>query len=1097
MDISFLLRHIGYDNNIDPRTILIPLIDDREGSIIKWTTEYDGIYMDYNALARAWVEAHDEDIDGNYIQAAVDEFDTYVSFYSGYSMYLIYLSRALLEAGVSASVVAEALSDYSLSATGIRTRWTEDSVLGEVRNLVSGENEKSAENSDYYINRIFPIMKQYDKIKPLESISSSLVATTIVADVLIDDNILTTGSINMLMDRIELNERVTYATKRQSGDNSYQVLLGSDLEVTMPQTKREDELLLVITTRGHKNREVIINGKNSTISADNINDIELIVQAIPGLVKKQNKTSSSSATVSFSYMDIQPPLLYYLVQQVEPMKTLMGVDDSQYKRKGLRNLYFRYNRWPLSGAVGVEREKIISIIPSLEWMASRGELMKTLSFSAKDVNSAEVAMMKNLLSRLLPSYSQQEKALMKIYMPWPQEILDPFVLANVKKGRELALIRPNIFGGDYQRRCDKKPILASKDDEGAVEVDGIYVKCTDQKTTLEIREEGGLVIPCCISTNKRAIINPQVELDEDKIAFVYGVAHLFGEKEKHRKGSSKVTRVGVGHYLKKALNVAFKTKSSLMRKLKQIIRGKNMTYAPFLQSMWNFSEEEIDAYMKAEEWDSDKVIDGIALMCGINIFVLEYVNDKVTLRSPSYKFAYYLPFYYDRPCVILYRHSGVVSAGYELVKVTGTTEYLHQDKVSAACIQFFQDRHRTELLDRDGNYSSLQDAGPYIGEDKEDIQIIDSNGKLRGYIRDKIAYYNEHPSSPLNGPYARRCNEEANREVYIGRRREEVVPDEEWKNIAMGSSLVGLPVRRYTEQGMIRLSWDIDRVKQYATHDRTRLYILQLTNWLYSNLSVGIGDIPGLTLEEFSLMMTWEDGKTYEFDILPSDLGVYSGLDALEYLEGTGFTDASELKIIYPSEGVMRGVMQMLKIEERTKNGNSPIPDRLVLLDYNRLRSRLAGNKLYQQVYLRDDDAFDKWKMSYRDYRNQSADDLNDPRMRTYRYPFTIVSTGKVRQSERWLVQNVQNGNYLRALQCVGQWLKNGKNTGYFTDRVRDDPEQMLKYTTIYSWDETRLLTPNVEVQGTTFTLLVYPGYKRTGDTILGYFAALLPLTSS
>lgn len=1124
MDPTLLLRRIAYEASIDPRTILIPRVAETDNEVDRAraieTFALDELYTTYSELAASYVEENEGPLTADYIRDALTGLDPYVNFYSGTEIYMGYLLEELVKVFEMKDIVSS-LDEVRQETSIIRIRVSPAQIESDIASLRRQRESIVLAATQYYEKNIAPIESALTSIVPVPIIDRSQKYMKTEATVLYQGGPLTLDSLAAMMQVIELNDRIFYVTRKVENDNRYLVLGQAapklSTELSSVRAGREDVLLLVVSTPSQKNREITINSSYSSVSVEDPSDLDLLLAAIPGLEIDSRVDTSLSSAITMEYSELYPVALYYLLQNYAPWESIMGVDDTQYKKKTISPLLLRYNRWPIPGIEEISRETLVPIQVTLSRIAVEGVPVQALVFSIKGATAAIAARTEYLLSRVMASYKRRLSAILAIYRrDWPKNVAESLLtqatLGNMRAGRELALLRPEIFGGEYQRTCDKKPSLVGPDEEGATEIDGIYIKCTDARTELGYKprlDDPTLLVPCCIPTSKRAVINQNTTMLPGQRGYLFGAARLFGLPETQRKGVTQVARVGATLTLHSVLAQAFKEDKALTRVLSSL--SGSVEVAPFKQSMWDYSDEQILSYLAAEQWDSDNVVDGIGLLGRVNIFVIEYEDDKMRLRVPRYKFAYYLPFYTDRPSIFIYRHEVRGSVIYENVRLDNKVEYIYKKNVSERSITIFQSQHITELIDRNGTYTKLQDRAPYSGTvlPPSSTQIIDGYGKLRGYLLNGLAHYYDSPSAPLAGPYVAttEIDEEANRKAFSDLASAGVLQDLKWHNLPLGSRLVSLPTAAtlQTPNGPMRLetTWDDNRVREYLVLNRERQFILQLSNWIWSNtvnaLRAG-GDMD--PIDPASLITTAP--TSYNFDILPQELGVYDMEDALTYLQNTGFTDPASMSIVASSEGVRRGVVQMLSTAETTRQGDAVVPSRLVGLEVDRVTSRLdegAGMILRSQVYLSSNTSLTRWISSERAFSEASVADLSDPSLRTYPYPFTVVSISKSKGQERWIVQNVQNGSYQRALQCCVTWLHRRSTTGVFnsgfTSEMLGDAERALKYSVIYSWNETGLLTPDVDKVGSSLSLLVYPGYKKSDITVTGHFAALLPLTSS
>jgi hypothetical protein len=1085
-DPTLAVRSVARKHKDDPRAVVIP----REQGIQGWVTDTGREEHTLYSLANSFFDQSNWELSVETFESAKEIVDGYILLTRDVEPYYLYIANRFVEEGYSTDDIAEVVREFY---NGEYSRVDDgDALTLLINNALQAREDANIANSSYYDDKMANTIIAYSKIESTENVRRSSGRVKIEYRVEYNSYALTQSALETIIRSIALNERLYYAAYRVTDSRLVrQVREGMTLREVLPTPISRDELLMLITSPGGNDREVVLDVKQSLLRLDDDAYLPLVQQAIPGLTILSVESNLRSVSIGYPLPSLVPHILYYIIRTYEPWKTLMGVDDSQYEKKGVRNLFARVKRWPVPDT-SIDNELVVTLHSSYgSNIPVEGELQGGITFEVRDADELTIIRVEELTSRLISDYDKRYNEVLAIYKKRFPSLTTPLTSKGVSKAKQLEILRPDVFGGDYSSRCAKKPVLADKADENAVEFEDLTLKCAD-RYNLELIE-GDPIIPCCVPIVKRAVINMETHMEKNKEGYLFGIAGIFGRQEKGKKGTSAVVRVGEGKTLRRVLG-------GILEGPNRPLRGSVRSIAPFFQSMWDMTEDEILTYLDSNisVWDSDRLIDGLALNLGFNIFVLELIDDRLVLRVPRHRFAYYIPFSYDRPSIFLYRHN-TNPIVYEAVRLAGTREYIQGVETSRRAIEWFQDQHRVELLDRDGRYTSLQDRGPY----KEDemtinhMQIIDAYGKLRGYQeRSGLMRYYPHPSAPLLGPYTRRGDSVRNREAYTEVRKDEgEVGGEEWKNMPLGE-LVALPVsRRWPDDEVTELTWRTATPHTYARLARERSYILQLVNWIYANAR----RTEGMTLDIFLSLIREEVSVTYDFSTVGEELGEYDFVEAMRYISATGLTEVyeeSEIGFILCTKKVRDGLVQMLQVAEDTHGSSPPIPSRIVNIDYDREMKRLdVEGVLHKQIYLQDDQSYQSWRDSI---RTDGPLNLSQAYVRLLKSPFTLVSPTHTREMDRWLVQNVANGSYSRSIQCCAIWLRDRRNTGFFTEQAPDEPEVWNDKVVVYTWDESRLLTPNVVVEGRVITILVYPGYKKEGDNVYkGYFAALLPLTAS
>lgn len=1113
VDPATLIRLFASRNRTDPRSVFILVEDlpDRETALDSWITspnpEED--LFTYEDVARQYIANHEEDeVSDTYFKNAADEVESFITFHLP-QVYILTLISLLLESEEYIEEdIAEAYASWSGGRANMRT---------ELNSHIASTKEAADENT-VIVSYFFPSVQRLATIRPTRVLHRSdirLRSAVVVATP--DDTLVSMASLHSIMQDVVLNKEVTYLSRKTMAE-SFFLLHSETLQSKKMPLPGEGHLLIHVN-----GREATLSGETGVLIAYSA-DIPVLLSTL-GLIEVERSYLDSAVTVTYP---LSPSLrlytLYYFIQNTRPWSQFMGVDDSQYKygQEEPRSLFFRYDRYSVKGADGIDTEEILKLSLSLsktvDTVNGKRVLVDGLSITIEGVLESRIRSVIHMTSRLLSDYEKSAASLVPVYSKENIKLVPPVAPAS-KPLDILSMLEPGTFDSEYITTCDGNiPTLISEEDydssdSNSTKIGDAYISCGPKKT-LEYRVNvSGSQVPCCITTSsKRTLITQSTDLEVDQKSTLIGLGSLFGVVMKEKKGSTVAMRVGINQKKGGLIECLYKALSKrVVDKALQKVRT-NGDITPFRQCMWEHTQEEIRTYLKNTHLDSDLVADGLAAHLGINIFVTEQQGQRVKLRAPLFKFAYYIPYYTNRDCVILYRRplrGG--TAAYELVIRSNKTTYLHDSGVSAATIDVFKSQYKTELIDRTGRFSSLPDVGPYTKPPLFN-QIIDSYGKCRGHVEyGGLNVYYEHPRAPLLNPTEQ--GESISQSDALSRLLDED-PDRlvsgvvREKNVPMESSLRFLPISAMLSDSdtagshRLELTWDSNRPAVYSQLNKIRSYILQLTLWMFSN---------NPDWDYFSEHIIVDPEVEYHFETLPPELGKYSVSEALVYLQGTGLTRSNEEEeaIIVPSEAIRMGVLEMLRVESKTRVRHTPSHELVLVTDTSQKKSVTETGRIDHTVLLVGTTEYKRWMESEHfivnslDITEASLIDL-----KLYERPFPLISTvaadhEKTGVVTRWLVQNVVNGSFQRAMNCCIQWLAHRANlsthnTGYYTEAVAN-AEEALNYTVIYTRDETGLLSPNVEVDPTKsyITLFAYPGYKRTAGEFTGFFAALLSLSST
>ena len=1112
IDPSTLIRLFASRTRSDPRSVFVLVDDvpDRASALDKWITSSDpeGDLFTYADVAQQYIDSHiEEQVSGDYLRGAEEEVASFITFHSPGTYILTLVSLLLDSEEYLLSDVEDAYTDWSTGRPNMTAELNSHNV----------SIKEAAEENMSIVSRFFPSIQHLSSVRPVRMLHRSdirLRSSVVVAT--LEGFPVTTAAFQAILQDTVLNNEVTYISRKTASESFFLLHKETTQSKKMPLPK-ENQLL--ITVNG---RDATLNGEDGTLIAYSA-DIPVLLSTL-NLVEVERTYLDSAVTVTYP---LSPSLrlytFYYFIQNTKPWSQLMGVDDSQYKlgQGEPRPLFLRYDHYSVKNADGIDTEEILklslSLSKTIDSIGGKRELVNGLSVTVEGVLESRVRSVLHMMSRLLSDYEQKATSLIPVYTKENIKLIPP-IPPTSKPFDILSMLEPDVFNDDYITTCEgSTPTLLSEaeyntSDKNSAKVGDTYISCGAKKVLEYRHSSSGDKVPCCIvSSSKRTLITQSTDLDVGQMSTLIGLGGLFGTTMKEKKGSTAAMRVGINQKKGGLIECLYKAldRRTVDNVLKKVRSNGDLT--PFRQCMWEHTEEEMREYLQRSHLDSDLVADGLAAHLGINIFITEQQGQRVKLRAPLFKFAYYLPYYTNRECVILYRRP-VRGSGeaYELVVRSGRTVYLYDDAVSAATIDVFKSQYKTELIDRTGSFSSLPDVGPYI-EPPRFRQILDEYGKCRGHVEyGGLNIYYEHPRAPLLNPVE--DEEVISQSDALVRlldetpERLEVIRE---KNVAMGSSLQYLPVSAVLSdsdpsgKNRIEMVWDDNRASLYSQLDKTRSLILQLTLWMFSNHP---------HLDYFQGHVVVEPDVEYHFETLPLELGKYTISESLVYLQGTGLTRSNEDEevIIVPSEAVRLGVLEMMRIEAKTREHHVPARELVLVTDTTQKVYMASTGRISHTVLLNGTSEYKRWMES--EHFVVNALDITESSLldlKLYEQPFPLISasttdagvgTGIV---TRWLVQNVANGSYQRAMNCCIQWLAHKSNlsihnTGYYTEAVGNVADA-LNHTVIYTRDETGLLSPNVEVDPAKsyITLLAYPGYKRVAGEFTGFFAALLPLTTT
>ncbi len=668
----------------------------------------------------------------------------------------------------------------------------------------------------------------------------------------------------------------------------------------------------------------------------------------------------------------------------------------------------------------------------------------------------------------------------------------------------------------------------------------------DSDSHIETRPKIGTgeFVPCCAQNRKRSYKTFLVlsqELIGGQEGYVIGLDDIF-QLPKHKPTAGKksvpptyLRRIGIttendGLRLYAAITLAFKTVDPTFNLRNRIQSMQPSDYAPFYQSMWWYHEKGIQDYLLGNTVDTDDIVDGLAHLLGINIFVFEesdtHAESRVQSRIPRFKYAYYPSFYSDRQSICLYRYESFGRMLYEPIMVPKkaiqvlnrndanrdypgnkkdeTDVYVFGHTITGRLIQRFQEEHSTGIVSVDDGTFSTLDQEPYRGVVDVGVQIIDDYGKRRGRMNQGAAVYAPSPSAPLRGLYVKTTQTLKSTTLVPGR-----IIEEPWifyneQSLRMAPTQISIPGDQGDHRVLLQ-PLERDPVLEYARVIQQQRLILQVFYWVRTlELEQGVMDLAD--------RIQVDPGVRYNFELSPI-LGPYRLEDAYAYLQDYGFMRGHLWMV--PSEWIRVSLRTMLWKESSTRTdvyvpsflrGLQNTERAVFSLQEPPHGSLQSHHRVVRNLYLPNPQVYLQWRYGLSYNNNQiNAFDLKLNAVRLNPQPFTLTTETMGRQ-ERWIVQNVMGGAFERALNCSIQWTQQDRvtgkrNLGYETPSIHVDViREALRYTVIYTAHESgRFDTLPIAHEGLHFSILVYPGYTRVSErahetTITGWFAALLPV---
>lgn len=1155
--LSYQFDERGNPLPIDPSGVWIITARDLAGSTLEdrlsqWTSEYNKIVaeggdassllLSYKDMSEYYLEEFSRDLH------TLEDYFRYTGKYDTLERDSELAAMTFFSTVLSASeeddreALSKLATQYNQYYKNTRTAINGASFRPRMKTVLDAFEDKQALAEIKY-NEVMRDQQMLEEEDALVVQARRVINLKTVAIARLEGELLKPYQAERLFSLLLLDERAPLAACLVEGSPHYKTFVHEPTHKTTIQEETLREYIVeILLVEDDSTRLISVNALDSTVTVERESDLSVFVSLFNSSVSV-SANNVRETNYSFSLEDIGVHLeAFYQFLLLDKLygKFLYTPDDILRDDQTSRPVVVRYNRYPIIDTE-LRRERHLRLQMSLTHTAAvGGGIMKAIVFTGNNLTIDEGQYAEWIIARALAAYKRKETDILSsIKRAWDYEV-PLWSLDDLDNISALQLLKPSVFKDEYLASCVRKqPRLITKAeydsqtdewrrDHAAVVTESpdddnpIYISCADTKGARYVVDRPkskslktpNMIVPCCSATrdaskNERGFINSRRQLGVGDRGYLLGVGHLFGLKDAEKKGVTGVERRGIAQgrrsFLTAVATVLSQSGEGITTTpqglLDYIIRKRGeLSIAPFLQSMWRYSEEEVLDYLTRDA-DSDLVSDGIALNLGYNIFILEEQDEKYRLRAPRYNFAYYRPHYSDRMCIVIYRYSSREGVSYEPVvalKSMVSTSYvwLHSVTTSERCREMFGN-NVTELVDARGNHMPIESA-PYDSnyEYTGMTQVIDEYGKSRGVVIDGVALYFASPRAPLDYAYTRSVDEEDNLVNYFMLVEGESPLEESFSNVVLGDKLIGLPVSATLIPGTkTELTYNGDLVRRYDNATRTRSYILQLTNWLYA-----------LSREEpddFMGYVTISSDVKYDFGSLYSDLTVAKDFaGAMELLESTGFTAryGDKLLVVLPSEIVFKGVYEMLLMERRTrKTDYAELPQRLVGLSTDRVQSKIVNGEYKTTLTLSDSNGYARWLASQRLSSYTNVTNLALESVQEYKYPYIFVSRSE-QGTDRWLVQNVSQGQHERALMCVMTWLTTGVNKGYYTPALSPKgTKRALAYTVVRSWDSSGVLVPDTSPvkDGNVLNILVYPSATVSGKIIRGSYAALLRLDES
>lgn len=896
-------------------------------------------------------------------------------------------------------------------------------------------------------------------------------------------------------------------------------------EWNYPENTQSNTMVFYINDGGFRTVTLYLN--TSVLRTQRDSDIDFILsRSLLPIQRGTNIIVKQSISISAPLQNDTSPMLLYGTEFDPLLNPIIGFIDtiSSFKRiaPSMRDMLIFYNRYSPEYNSANDIKKLNISIGSI---AHNGDIYPSLVVLGLDLSFSQCKFVRSMIGKIITRFGSSP-------------LVKEFNISKLIQKKTTLSNFDERFDTDYRLTCGGqtqmvKVVNKSEYDKlnnnrkttikDVTTNNTVYVAC-DNQYVVRMRTKIGtdFEVPCCESINARkskSFSNLTNELKDGQNGYTKNLDVLFGVPL-NNEGNSYIRRIGITatDNLRLIASIERATKINVMNVI------SNMTdsdICPFLQSMWYTNK--IKQYFNSTRLiDSDDVIDGLSQLLKINIFVF-HTTDMVT-RMPKYKFIYYSSFYIDRPSICLYRYetTRVLYEPIVILNEAASTNpiyprgdvYIFPVEITRKLIDLFSTQHRTGLVSvSDGTYTSIVDPAPYFAGhqyEPKGIQIIDGFGKRRGYMNNGVPIYYSSPIAPLTGPYIMYVE----RNVYditVGE-QELVSPTRLGNKIDLdpvldieAQTLENLPVTiTYPQTGdLTELTYqnynyaDFDIVRHHRNMVHLRNIVIQLVYWIrMCEVVEGIKDRDGI-FNKIVVIKT-----NYDFDALSPILGPSSSEDAYEWLSRYGFV--IDGKFAVSSQHIKSSLQYMLKTESLTRQ-SVVVPEYLIgTIDYEQVNT--IDNRDFVIKFLGGVQSFRSWVRGLPYKNNQlMSSDLKLNSIRLSQQPFTLITQTK-NKTEKWIVQNVMNGSYERAINCVVTWAKrktadlDKQNLGYLSPLIHDDVvKEAMKYIVVYIWQESGIFDTLPQYpKGNYYSILLYPGYTRVpieanNTKIEGFFAALLP----
>lgn len=938
------------------------------------------------------------------------------------------------------------VKNFNTYVSSFSSETVEIPKVGNRLSINSYKDEVIATNS--LANSIWKRMTTLDKYSPSgDEVKSYTYPESNIAVISKNGSIITVSDLNDIFGLLPLSSKEKYAV--YVGDVlSYKVLPG---EIT-PQF-------------GYLDKNTIIYGEHIKISSDNseiqydtgydITDLKTILE--------QKGYNIGSISVSYGVdISIDSETVDMLVFQDMILNngivsSYMKTKDGAARSGDISKIKMLYNLARIQVPGLPPRKELFTPVQINNYYISTKSIeRKLLAISVKELKSEDShkEFIRNFVNLVYYYLATSEKLIDQYSSFFGDDRIN--VITEVKDLELKRLLKPAYFNKDYSSKCmgpKVQPKIVSKKEVNSLSKEDratstllledpdnregdspipVYLSCHANEEYKYIYVKEGFNVCCskseapgATSEGRKLVSDKTMHLNEGIVGIVPSMDDIFGT-------GSRIRRLGM-----KDGQDSFISSLETALKVKEI-KKTAINFLSTSQYMQNMYDIDIKKYLSTEKfYDSDLVADGLSLLLQANIIIIEIVGKRSAIRIPRYKHTYFKTLYSTYNTVFIYRYNYDGKVYYEPIYSDEISNTIFGEGITKSVLSKLRSNYTYSYIDVETKQTVSLDL--FLIKDNPDtyqMQILDSYGKLAGYVKNGISHLLKERRDPVIGKFTKEVNYSRLEDTPEGNDVTSLVLSRDNNNnLEWKSDVNSVELKDSTIP--ISIPQVIDPDGRGAAK-RTKNILLQYISWLYILFERD-------TKEKFSSYLTTQPLE-YKFPEGSVTLPILSFKEALNYVENLNSGLVISGKINLSSPAIVKGVLQFITFMRLS--APYTLPTRI----YDTIE-----NDENRYVTLRGEREKIAYEKTINGYYGKPIYELTKD-MYISKSPILIFTNTK----EMFILQNVEEVDSMsRAMNCVILWESKKTNSGYDTS-VMDakSTNEASKYVAIYILNEDMSLSP-------------------------------------